>query len=418
MIVPSIDLMDGVTVQLRRGKTKVLEAGDPRPIATKFGRLGEIAVVDLDAALRQGSNAALMRDLLQLAPCRVGGGIRDVQTAIDWLDAGATKVVIGTAATPEVLSQLPRERVVAALDAVEGQVVVDGWREPTGRTVFERMHELEPLVGGFLVTIVEHEGSMQGIDLELVRKLVEASGSARLTVAGGVTTAQDVALIDQLGAEAQVGMAIYTGRMELADCLIETLRLRTEADLWPTVVVDELGVALGMVYSNAESIKAALESGKGVYHSRRRGLWRKGESSGDSQDLLRIELDCDRDALRFTVRQHGSGFCHNGTRTCWGEDRGLPHLMRCLQQRLADAPIGSYTRRLFDDPHLLKSKMLEEAGELNAASSRDEVTAEAADVLYFAMVHMAKNGISLDAVADVLDRRSLKVTRRPGNAKV
>ena len=417
MIVPSIDLMDGTTVQLRRGKTKVLEAGDPRPIATRFGRVGEIAVVDLDAALRQGSNRALIEDLLDLAPCRVGGGIRDVESALGWLDAGATKVVLGTAATPEILSQLPRERTIAALDAVEGKVVVDGWREDTGRTVFERMKELEPLVSGFLVTIVEHEGSLSGIDLDLVKRLVEASGSARLTVAGGITTVEEVAAIDQLGAEAQVGMAIYTGRMDLADCIGAILRLRTNAHLWPTVVTDELGVALGLVWSDQESLREALKTGQGVYHSRSRGLWVKGLSSGNGQDLLRVALDCDRDALRFTVRQHGSGFCHNETRTCWGEDRGLTHLLRKLQSRLTDAPQGSYTHRLLTDPTLLGSKLLEEARELNEATTPGEVAWEAADVIYFAMVHMVKNGVSLDDVATQLDKRSLKVSRRPGNAK-
>ena len=132
MIVPSIDLMDGQTVQLVGGKTKVLEAGDPRPIAEKFRLAGEIAVIDLDAALSRGSNAALIKGLLPHARCRVGGGIRSVQAAMDWLDAGAVSVILGTMAKPEILRELPRERVIAALDAVDGQVVVEGWTQGTG----------------------------------------------------------------------------------------------------------------------------------------------------------------------------------------------------------------------------------------------------------------------------------------------
>ena len=77
MIVPSIDLQDGQAVQLIGGEKKALDAGDPRPIARQFGRVGEIAVVDLDAALGRGSNAAVIEDLIALAPCRVGGGMRD-----------------------------------------------------------------------------------------------------------------------------------------------------------------------------------------------------------------------------------------------------------------------------------------------------------------------------------------------------
>ena len=96
MIIPSIDLMNGNAVQLVGGKEMALDAGDPRPIAEKFGRVGEIAVIDLDAALSQGSNREVIEDLLKLAPCRVGGGIRDVETALDWLDKGARKVILGT----------------------------------------------------------------------------------------------------------------------------------------------------------------------------------------------------------------------------------------------------------------------------------------------------------------------------------
>ena len=158
MIVPSIDLMDGQAVQLVQGRRKVLDAGDPRPIAERFGRVGEVAVVDLDAALGRGSNTAVIEELCRLAPCRVGGGIRDRDTALEWLNRGAVKVVLGTAAVPEVLEGLPRDRVVAALDAWEGEVVVKGWTERTGRTVYDGMRELRGLAGGFLVTFVEGRG--------------------------------------------------------------------------------------------------------------------------------------------------------------------------------------------------------------------------------------------------------------------
>ena len=142
MIVPSIDLQDGKAVQLVGGEKLALEAGDPAPIAERFALVGEVAVVDLDAALGRGSNAAVIEPLLRIAPCRVGGGIRDAQTARSWLDRGAIKVVLGTAAVPEVLQELPRERTIAALDARHGEVVVKGWTEGTGRTVLERIKEL------------------------------------------------------------------------------------------------------------------------------------------------------------------------------------------------------------------------------------------------------------------------------------
>lgn len=417
MIVPSIDIEGGTTVQLVGGEKRAIDAGDPRPIAERFGVAGEIAVVDIDAARGTGANTSLVREIVKIARCRVGGGIRDAETALRWLDAGASKVVLGTAATPEVLERLPAERVIAALDARDGEVVVKGWREGTGRGVLSRMKELEGLVGGFLVTFVEREGRMGGTDLPRVSALVKMAGPARVTVAGGVTTAEEIAAIDRLGADAQVGMALYTGRLDFVDAIAAPLVSDRPDGLWPTVVADESGACLGLAWSNRESLGLAVSTRRGTYFSRRRGVWVKGETSGAVQDLLRVEIDCDRDALRFTVRQKDPGFCHTGTRTCWGAGRGIGELARRLARRPAEAETGSYTRRLLADPDLLAVKLIEEAGELARAGSPEAVAAEAADVLYFTLVAMTRAGVSLSAVEAELDRRALRVTRRPGDAK-
>ncbi len=417
MIVPSIDVRGGQAVQLRGGKELVLDAGDPRPIAERFAVAGEIAVVDLDAALGTGSNADAIRDLLRRAPCRVGGGIRSAEAAFRWLDAGAAKVVLGTAATPEVLSKLPKDRVVAALDAEDGDVVVEGWTRRTGRGIVERIEELRALVSGFLVTFVEREGRLGGTDLDRVEEIVRAAGGARVTIAGGVTTADEVAALDRLGADAQVGMALYTGRLDLADAIVAPLTSDRPDGLWPTLVCDERGVALGLAWSDPESLREAVRARRGIYRSRRRGLWVKGDSSGATQELLRVSLDCDRDALRFTVRQAGSGFCHRGTRTCFGDDPGLGALARLLDARRGLAPPGSYTKRLFDEPGLLDAKIVEEARELVDAKEPAHIAAEAADLLYFTLCALSRSGVPLEAVERELAARSLKVLRRPGDAK-
>lgn len=414
MIIPSIDLQDGQTVQLVGGEEKALDAGDPWPVAQKFSVAGEIAVIDLDAAMRKGSNAGLIQGLLDRGvAARVGGGIRDVETAIRWLDKGARKVILGTAAKPEILSRLPRARTIAALDARDGEVVVEGWKQGTGRGILERIAELREHVGGFLVTFVEREGRLGGTDMALAEAVVEAAGKdCQVTIAGGVTTAQEVAALDRLGADAQVGMALYTGRMDLGDAIMAPLVTDRPDGLYPTVVVDERGTALGLVYSSKHSIREAVRRRMGIYQSRSRGLWVKGESSGHTQELLRIDLDCDRDSPRFVVRQTEPGFCHLDTMTCWGEETGLSELERLLKHRKADAPAGSYTARLFADPALLGAKIREEADELVRAETRDEIVWEAADVLYFTLARLAAEGIELAEVERHLDRRALKVTRR------
>jgi len=236
-----------------------------------------------------------------------------------------------------------------------------------------------------------------------------------VTIAGGITTIEEIAALDRLGADAQVGMALYTGAISLADAVTAPLVSERADGLWPTVVVDEAGVALGLVWSSPESIRQAVETRQGVYQSRSRGLWVKGATSGATQELLRVDADCDRDTLRFTVRQHGSGFCHTGDRTCWGADHGLGRLQRRILTAGEDP--GSNTQRLLDDPELLSAKIREEADELAETGQHERVVAEAADLLYFLLVKTAAAGVSLEEVENELDRRERRVTRRPMNAK-
>ena len=418
MIIPSIDLMGGRAVQLVGGERLEIDAGDPRPIMERFRVVGEVAVIDLDAAMGTGSNADLVTELCRMGPCRVGGGIRDVETAIHWLDAGASKVILGTAARPEILKELPRERTIAALDARNGVVVDQGWKNATGRGIFERLDELRAFVGGFLVTTVEREGRLGGADLELAEKLAGAAGNTRITLAGGVTAAEEIGMLDRLGCDAQVGMALYSGRMDLGDAVFAPGRSDRPDGLIPTVIADERGVALGLVYSDAESVKRAVGERRGIYHSRKRGLWIKGETSGDTQELLKVDWDCDRDCMRFTVRQAGRGNCHLGTRSCWGGvDTGLGGLERRIARQAAGSDSASYTKRLLAEPGLLDTKLREEINELIAADGPDHTAAEAADVLFFVMTALRRAGVPLEAVERELDRRALKVTRRKGDAK-
>ncbi len=414
MLIPSIDIAEGRVVQWVEGRDEALTAGDPVAWMERFAPLGTVAVVDLDAALGRGDNRALIEPLLRLGRVRVGGGIRSADAALEWLDLGAEVVVLGTAATPEVLRQLPRERVVAALDARNGEVVTHGWRTRSGASVASRMGELRELVGGFLVTFVEREGRLGGTDLDQARTLAELAGDAKLTIAGGVTTAEEIAALDALGADAQVGMALYTGRLSVADAFAGPLSSDRPDGLWSTVVVDEHGRTLGLAWSDRESLTAAIEQRRGVYHSRRRGLWVKGATSGSTQDLLAIDVDCDRDCLRFTVRQRG-GFCHTGTRTCFGDDGGIVGLERRLARRADAAPAGSYTARLLSDPATLRGKLLEEAEELAEARGVEAIH-EAADLFYFAMVAMRREGVSLAEVETELDRRAATVRRRTPTA--
>lgn len=417
MIIPSIDIQGGRAVQLRNGRELVMDCGDPLEILSRFALAGEVAVIDLDAAMGVGSNAPLIREMCARASCRIGGGIRSIESAREWLDSGARKVILGTAATEENCAALPRDRVIAALDADAEEVVVDGWRRRTGERVLERIDALAPYVSGFLVTQVDREGCLAGFDMEMVQRVVTQAGDARVTTAGGVTTAEEIAVLDRLGVDAQVGLALYRGILPLGVAVAAPLG-GDPSGLWPTVVCDESGRAMGLAWSSRESIALAVTERRGVYWSRsRRTIWRKGESSGATQELLRIDLDCDRDALRFTVRQHATGFCHQGTWGCWPEIFGLETLARALGSRVAEGTHASGTARLAADPELLRAKLHEEAEELSTAEGGDALIHEAADLLYFTLTALVSRGGGVNEMMDELERRSRRVRRRPMDIK-
>ncbi|KAK0729291.1 histidinol dehydrogenase-domain-containing protein [Apiosordaria backusii] len=206
------------------------------------------------------------------------------------------------------------------------------------------------------------------------------------------------------------------GKLAVPKVLAASWKSDRADGLIPTMVVDEHGTALGLVYSSEESVGEALRTQTGVYQSRKRGLWYKGASSGDTQELIRISLDCDNDALKFVVRQKGR-FCHLEQSGCFGNLKGIKKLEQTLVARKQSAPEGSYTARLFSDEKLLRAKIMEEAEELCDAKTAEEVAFEAADLIYFAMTRVVAAGVSLSDVEKSLDAKSFKVKRRKGDAK-
>jgi phosphoribosylformimino-5-aminoimidazole carboxamide ribotide isomerase len=396
MIVPSIDLMDGRAVQLRRGADPVLTVPQPpAELLRRFAFYGEVAVIDLDAALGRGSNRDLVRTLCRLGPCRVGGGVREEQDVVDLIQAGAARVIVGTAASPEFLGRFPPDWVMAALDARHGRTVDQGWRHDTGETPVDRAHRLAPHCSGFLFTQVEVEGTLQGVPLQAVREL-RAATDRPLTVAGGVRDLADVRALEDLECDVQVGMAIYTGAIDL-DAAIAS-RPRFDRGPLPTIAQDADGRVLMLAWSTPESLRAALAERRGIYWSRsRQALWRKGDTSGHVQALQRVRYDCDADALLFTVRQEGPA-CHSGRPACFGEAPrfDLRALRRVVAGRRGAA--GSYTARLLSDAALVRAKIREEAGEVCDAAGRRLLVWELADLLYHATALMEAEGIGLDEV--------------------
>jgi phosphoribosylformimino-5-aminoimidazole carboxamide ribotide isomerase len=224
MIIPCIDLMGGKVVQLVQGRDKALEGEAPLEMLRRFASFPQIQVIDLDAALGRGSNDSIVESLSSRAVCRVGGGVRSAQRAKQLIECGAFRVIIGTSAfgpqgvnedfLKEAVQAVGAERIVIALDSKAGRIVVKGWVESTSLKAEEVIGRLEPFCSGFLCTYVDKEGMLQGTDLGWF-KLLRAATQHELTAAGGITTLEDIRELQRLGIHAALGMAIYTGRLDL-----------------------------------------------------------------------------------------------------------------------------------------------------------------------------------------------------------
>jgi phosphoribosylformimino-5-aminoimidazole carboxamide ribotide isomerase len=226
MIIPCIDLMNGKVVQLVQGRDKALEVDSAEEMLEKFERFPQIQVIDLDAAMGRGANDKLVEDIAGRCQARVGGGVRTVSRARQLLEQGAYRVIVGTSAFSsagpnyEFLAALRdaigAERLLVALDSKGGRIVVKGWKESTTLRAEDVIASLEPYCGGFLCTYVDKEGMMQGTDLAWFERLRRATNH-EITAAGGITTIDDVRVLTGLGIHCAIGMAIYTGKLDLKE---------------------------------------------------------------------------------------------------------------------------------------------------------------------------------------------------------
>jgi len=221
MVIPCIDLMEGRVVQLVQGREKKLEIPDPLGVLERFADYDQIQVIDLDAAIggpNASRNAAIVRSLCARKPCRVGGGIRSVERAVEVVKDGARKVIVGSSAfTPEgvnhvllrtIADALPRERLMIAVDSFGGHVAIHGWRTVLPLAPTAALPQLEPYCSEFLCTYIDAEGKLEGTSIDWFREL-RAATSLPITAAGGITTDEEIAALGALGMHAALGMGIY-----------------------------------------------------------------------------------------------------------------------------------------------------------------------------------------------------------------
>jgi phosphoribosylformimino-5-aminoimidazole carboxamide ribotide isomerase len=222
MIIPCIDLMEGKVVQLIQGREKALEAESVDRMLEKFAAFPQIQAIDLDAAMNRGSNDSLIESIAEKAVARIGGGVRTPARARALIERGAHRVIAGTAAftstgiNHDLLRQMPRDRLIVALDTKNGRIAIQGWQESIEATAEDVIRDLEPYCAGFLCTYVDKEGMLQGTDLDWFARLREITAH-EITAAGGITTIDEIRVLSSLRIHSALGMAIYTGRLDLRE---------------------------------------------------------------------------------------------------------------------------------------------------------------------------------------------------------
>ena len=427
MVISSIDLKNGHVVQLKNGKELVLQRDDADALIAQFDMFGEVAVIDLDAALgnidAKGNteNTHLLKSLLHRGNVRTGGGIRSVKRAKELISLGAEKVIIGSAAwksnpvagesvlNEEFLNELAaaigKDRIIISVDAINGKIAVKGWTETVDIPLVEGAKQAEKFCSELLFTSVEKEGCMQGTNMDYVRALREAV-KCRVVVAGGVSSVQEIKELEKLHCDVQLGMALYTGKVDLKEAFVECLDFE-KSPLIPMIAQSVNGEVLMQGYVNAEAVRKSFDCGRLTFWSRSRNeLWTKGDTSGNVLQVVRMRADCDRDCILATVLPTGPA-CHTGSWTCFtsaiDEKSSMGRLYNVIADRFANPKPGSYTATL--DNKRVREKVQEEAEELCEAEGKEEVIWEAADLLYFVNVLMYKEGVSWKDVYDELDRR-------------
>ena len=252
MLIPSIDLMGGRIVQLVQGETLKLSFDDFDYWIERFGRYPLVQLIDLDAAMRQGENSALIAMICKRLPCQVGGGLRTAEDGRRLLDVGAKRVIYGsslfgddpeivhptrdgeavTDGAPGSLSSGKRRHKVIRLEFAEGlkralgeealcfsvdtkggKVAVRGWKESVELGPEEAVTWLEDYCSAFLYTHVDTEGTMRGFPLDAAA-ILRSTTARQLIVAGGIKEMGEVEALDAMGVDAVAGMAVYSGAME------------------------------------------------------------------------------------------------------------------------------------------------------------------------------------------------------------
>ena len=344
IILPAIDIKDGKCVRLFQGDYNTAEvvANDPVETAKIFERQGArwLHMVDLDGAKsKRPCNHEVIFEVRRNTDMQIeiGGGIRDMDTVEFYLDSGMDRVILGSAALhdPDFVQRAIDKygkKIAVGIDALGGKVASDGWLDKSEVDYLELSKKIDRMGASYIIfTDISKDGTLNGPNLAMLDKINNAV-KTNIIASGGVSTIMDIVSLHDLGLYgAIVGKSIYSKTLDLSAAIVlaqnislKSPKNRTEiednldryflkSDLIPTIIQDvDTKQVLMMAYMNRKSFEKSMKTGQTWFYSRsRKTLWHKGETSGNTQEIVSVMADCDDDTLLIQVKTNGPA-CHTG----------------------------------------------------------------------------------------------------------
>ncbi len=386
MFYPMVELSAGRAV-LWDGGAFVEEASDPVALVARLQRTGDVLVLDRDAAQGKARNRELLMALCRRFDCVVGGGVRSGQDLDQLLRAGALRVLVGPGLAEEDVTAFPRQRLVLAVDRRPEPLRIEEWAATEDR---EFGAELGRIYSAVLLAS----------QVSKVEPLYDLKTRTNLPVwaLGTAASAQDVQDLDRQGVLCVLDGA-FRRHVDAVELFADLLDFEGTGGLVPTILQDTASQVLGLYYSNRQAVAQSLREGTVKVWSMARGVVADRETvDGQPIRLVKALPDCRRRALLYRVQAPGPT-CHTGSYSCFGErELSLETLEEVILSRRNKRDGQSYTQKVLASSEGVAAQLLEQARQLVAAQDRNQIIWEAADLLYFMLVHLARQGVRLGDV--------------------
>ena len=433
-VIPTIDISKGRAVLVNKGNV-VTDNGDPLERAKDLSINSDFQIVDIDAAKGTGNNSEIIKQIANKYSCYVAGGIRTLDKANYFLSENAKRIVIGTSVLDsDLLEQIPLNRLIIALDIDDDyNLLFKGRTEPTKKNLFDILEAKKKFLSVITITFHTTEGTGQGIDMSKVKKikqyLLDNKIEARLIIAGGIKSIEEVKDLLDMDVCPQFGYALWTKLFTLGDIYasimnydkLEKFQCKDLPVLVPCIIIRKDGMPLSLTYTDKDGIKETIDGKELVIYSRSKNKrWKKGTESGNVQHLIQVSFNCDRTSLLYVVE--GKNFCSKDKVSCFNYRNssrgGMQFLEEIIKASFADETkngnIEKLQKKIIENKKWLICRILEEVNDLsvgNTVHNDETIISTISALIYYLTLYCVSSNIPVQDIFTELARRHFTVSK-------